>query len=464
MKNNIIPPRRYKDTMKIHEKFLRKFPPLSTSTAKIFLFGVLFLNSVCLAQTEKNSPTIISDSLTMEQAVRIALEYQPQLRSAEASVNSASASVTQAQSNYFPQLSLSATGTRTGGAFVFNPSFPARTQYYNNYSTGASLQQTIYDFGKTSGRVSASQDFYNASSFDYNTTRDNVIMNVELAYIAFVQAQQLVGVDEEAVKQAQDHLKEAQAFYKVGSRPEFDVTKSEVDLANANVNLISARNQVRVAKVQLENAMGVHPTQEYTVQSNFTTEEFTLSLDSAKMVALESRPEIAAAESRVRANQALVSAAWDQNLPSLALSGSYTWNGFDYNNLLSRWTGGITLSVPLFQGFNVEAQVQQAKANTDAAQASLDLLKESVRLDVEQNYLSLKEAGERISASAKLVTQAEQNLKLAEGRYNSGVGSPIEITDAQVSLSNARITHIQALADYNSSLIRLRKAMGVIGK
>ena len=85
-------------------------------------------------------------------------------------------------------------------------------------------------------------------------------------------------------------------------------------------------------------------------------------------------------------------------------------------------------------------------------------------LQVEQNYLSLKEAQERIEASSKLVVQAKENLKLAEGRYNSGVGSPIEITDAQVNLSNAQITYIQALSDYNSSLIRLRRAMGVIGE
>ncbi|MDE3058333.1 MAG: TolC family protein [Bacteroidota bacterium] len=415
------------------------------------------------AQIETNNSTLITDSLTMEQAVRIALDHQPLLRSAEAAMQSTSSSVTQAQSSYFPVLNLTASGTRTGGAFVFNPSFPARTQFYNNYSTGATLQQTIYDFGRTGGRVSASEELYDASALDYTSTRDNAIMNVELAYITFVQAKRLVDVNEEAVKQAEDHLKEAQAFYKVGSRPEFDVTKAEVDVANANVNFIHARNQVSIAKVQLENAMGVHPTHVYAVQNNFETTPFAMPLDSAKEIALRSST-VLAAEARVRANQELASTAWNQNLPSLMFNGSYTWNGFDYNKLLSRWNGGITLSVPVFQGFNVEAQVQQAEANTNAAQASLDLLKESVRLDVEQNYLSLNEAGERIGASQKLVTQAEQNLKLAEGRYNSGVGSPIEITDAQVSLSNARITYIQALADYNSSLIRLRKAMGVIGK
>jgi outer membrane protein len=108
--------------------------------------------------------------------------------------------------------------------------------------------------------------------------------------------------------------------------------------------------------------------------------------------------------------------------------------------------------------------MEQSEATADVAQASLDVLTESVVLEAEQNYLSLKEAEERIGASAKFVAQAKENLKLAEGRYNSGVGSPIEITDAQINLSNAQITYIQSLSDYNSSLIRLRRAMGVIGR
>lgn len=401
--------------------------------------------------------------LTQEQAVSLALTYHPSIRSAQAASRSASAGVTQAQSSYFPLLTLSAGATRTGGASPINPSFPVRILTYNNYLTALSLQQTIYDFGKTGGKVTASEDLLDASDADFQSTRDDVIMNVQLAYINYVQAIRLVKVNEESVRQAVEHLKQAKGFYSVGSRPQYDVTTAEVNLANANVALIRGRNQMRIAKLQLENTIGLYATTAYSVRDSLDTLSFTASLDSVKSVAREFRPELRSAQARYASAQASVSAAKSQHLPSLALNGGWTWSSFDFP-LQSKWTAGLTVSVPVFQGFAISAQVEQAEANTDAAHASLDVLSESVMLDVEQNYLSLKESRERIDASNKLVTQAEENLKLAEGRYNSGVGSPIEITDAQVTLSNAHITYIQAYSDYNSSLIRLRRAMGVIGR
>lgn len=421
---------------------------------------LLLLHPIQLdAQTSGAFPGL----LTQEHAVAMALTYHPSLRAAQASTRSATAGVMVAQSNYFPYLSATAGGTRTDGAFVFNPSIPSRIQTYNNYSTALSLQQTLYDFGKTGSRVSASGELLEASLADFQSARDNVIMNVQLAYINFVQARRLVNVSEETVAQMEEHLKQAKAFYSVGKRPQFDVTTSEVNLANASVALIRARNQMRVAKILLENAIGLHPTTPYTVRDSFDTVSVTSTLDSAKILAKEYRSELRSAQARYASTQSLVFAAWRQHLPTMSLIGAWTWSSFDFP-LQSRWNAGVTLSVPLFQGFSISAQVEQAEATVDAAEASLAVLMESVMLEVEQNYLALKEAEERRGASTKFVTQAQENLKLAEGRYNSGVGSPIEITDAQLNLSNAQITYIQSLSDYNSSLIRLRHAMGVIGR
>ena len=151
--------------------------------------------------------------LTQEQAVTLALTYHPSLRSAQASTRAANAGVTLAQSTYFPALNVSASATRTGGASPINPSFPVRILTYNNYLTSLTLQQTIYDFGKTSNKVSSSEDLLDASNADFRSTRDNVIMNVELAYISFVQAIRLVKVGKESVTQAEEHLKQARAFY-----------------------------------------------------------------------------------------------------------------------------------------------------------------------------------------------------------------------------------------------------------
>jgi outer membrane protein len=429
--------------------------------SSFFRSAVIFLACSLPLYAQRSGP--FPELLTQEQAVALALTYHPSLRGAEAATRSASAGVTVSQSNYFPALSVSASGTRTGGASPINPSFPVRILTYNNYLTALSLQQTLYDFGKTGGRVSASEDLADASMSDFQSTRDSVITNVQLSYIEFVQSIRLVKVDEEAVAQAEAHLKQSRAFYTVGTRPQYDVTTAEVTLANANVSLITGRNQMRLAKLQLENAIGLHSTTAYTVRDTLGTPAFTITLDSAKQLAQDFRPELRSAQARYASSQALVSAAQSQHLPTLSLNGTWQWSSFDFP-LQSKWTTGVTLSMPLFQGFAISAQVQQAEATVDEAKAGLDVLMEAVMLQVEQNYLSLKEAQERIDASDKLVVQAKENLRLAEGRYNSGVGSPIEITDAQVTLSNAEITDIQALADYNSSLIRLHQAIGVIGR
>ena len=270
-------------------------------------------------------------------------------------------------------------------------------------------------------------------------------------------------VNEEAVQLATAILSRAKAFYSVGRRPQSDVTKAEVDLANANVNLIRSRNQLHITGVQLENAMGVHPADGYAVIDTFEISHALPSLDSAQATAFALRPDLRSFQARVRAAQSLVSATWAQHLPVLSASGTWTWNGFDFP-LASRWNAGVTLTLPVFQGFAISGQVSQAQANADAAEANLDLFKEAVTLDVQQSYWGVREAEERIAAATKLVEQAEQNLVLAEKQYSAGVGTALDITDARLSLSNARITKIQALYDHNSSLLRLRRSMGVIGR
>ncbi|MBI1804543.1 MAG: TolC family protein [Ignavibacteriae bacterium] len=401
------------------------------------------------------------DTLTLDRVVALAHEHHPLLRSAEASIRSAEAGLTQATASYLPSIMSSATASRTEGAFVFNPDFPPRDQKYNNYSASIQANQTIFDFGKTISRVSASGKLVDAAEADYQSTRSAVVMNAQLSYFGYIQAKQIVGVDEEAVANAEAHVKQAKAFFSVGKRAQVDVTKTEVDLANANVNLIRARNQLRVAKLQLDNAMGVHPVGEYVLVDSLAVQPFAMVLDSVRAIAMQQRPELLSARARVDANQSLVTAAWTQHLPTLSAFGTYTWSNFDFP-LFSRWNAGVTFTLPIFQGFATQAGVDQARANADIAQANLDVLTQNAVLDIEQNYFGLKEAEERIGASSKLVEQAEENLNIAERQYAAGVASALEVTDAQVSLSNARITKIQALYDYNSSLVRLQRAMGVL--
>ena len=135
------------------------------------------------------------------------------------------------------------------------------------------------------------------------------------------------------------------------------------------------------------------------------------------------------------------------------------WNGFEFP-LQGRWNVGLTLNFPIFQGFNVSAQVQQAEANAEASTAAFETLEQQILLLVEEFYLQLEEAGKKIKVTDILIKQAKDNLRLAETRYSSGLGSPIEITDALVAADNAQIANVQAVFDYNVALAQLRRAMG----
>jgi outer membrane protein TolC len=422
-----------------------------------------FLRCILLATilaTSAHSQEQGFGTLSLERAVSLALEHHPSLRAASANLRSAASGLTQAEASYFPSLSASATFSRTDGAFVFNPDFPPRNQTYNNYSTGFQLNQTIFDFGRTIGKVASGSQFVEAATQDAEAVRCAVIANTEIAYFGYLQAREVVLVNEEAVAQSDRHLREAKAFVSVGARAQFDVTRAEVDLANANVGLIRARNQLQLAKLQLDNAMGMH-LGPYEVHDSLSIRLFEISLDSAKALMFERRQELWAAKARVNANRSLVTAAWAQHLPTLSGFGTWTWSNFDFP-LFSRWNAGVTFSLPLFQGFSVVAQVDQARANADAAEAALESLTESLLLETEQNYLGVREASERLLATSKLVEQAEQSLNLAERQYAAGVGSALEISDAQLTLSNARITRIQALYDYNSFLVRLQRSIGIL--
>lgn len=406
-------------------------------------------------------PVVAIDTLTIQRAAELAFAYHPSIRGTQAGIHLASGSYRQAFAGYLPTLGFNASDTHTEGAFVFNPSSGIRDQVYSTYLASFSVQQTIFDFGRTISRVSANGDLVDAATMDDAAARNTLVMNVELAYFAVMQAREVVTVNEQAVQAATRHLAQAKGFYSVGRRPQLDVRKAEVDVANANVNLISAKNALRVARVQLENAIGARLPVAAVISDSLPVVTVVPQLDSLREFALANRPELVASRARLSASSSLITAAWTQHLPVLSATGTYTWSNFYSSPLYPRWSAALTVSVPIFQGFGVDAQVQQARANEELVRAGLDQLIQSALLEVEQNYLQMLEAEERLAAAEKLVEEADQALLLADRQYAAGVGTQLDVTDAQLTRSNAQITRIKARFDLSSSLIRLRRSVGM---
>lgn len=429
---------------------------------KKYIFFLLLVPVVVFGQSLSGSriPSAGVDSLTLEQCVQIALKYNPQIRLAEGGLKASKADLKLSTSAFMPQISGTASAARNGGTFVFGPI--ARSGYFDNFSAGFSASQMIFDFGKTISRVTASSDLVHVSHENLRSTTEDVVLNTHVSYFNYLAAVRVLQVDSETVSEAQDHLRQAQGFYKAGTVPQYDVVNAEVEVANAKVSLIQARNNLKIARVQLENVLGVNLPANFRLDDNLGVSYVNIDMRRAIETALKNRPELLASEAQVQANKSLLTEAWTQDLPDIAATAGYKWNGADPQPLYPSWNVGLTLSVPIFEGFALDAGIDQAKANLESAEASNDIVMQTLYLDVQQQEYALQEAREKIQAAKKLVEQAAEALRLAVGQYNSGTGSAIEVTDAQVTLANARISYIQSLYDYNVSYASLQRAMGTI--
>jgi TolC family type I secretion outer membrane protein len=393
--------------------------------------------------------------LTLPAAIDLALRQQPTIRSAREVLNAAVARVPQAQSAYYPQLDFI---TSAGRAQTFSQSLDRAIQT-NAISAVIQGRQLIYDFGKTGALVDEARANVRAFESDLERTRELVVLNVRQNYLNLLQAQRLTAVADAQVARAELNLRSARGFFDVGTKPKSDVTKAEVEVANARVSQIRARNLVDFNQVSLANALGLPATTPLTIQDILGYEPVPLDRDSLRVEALGNRPELAQARARIDAARAQLSGARARYFPDLTATGSYGAATTD-PPLHEVWSISGNLSWNIFEGFFTKARIQETQALVAAAQANYDTLDLQVRLDVEQAYIATVEAAERIGATGVAVDSARENLRLAQGRYDAGVGTILDLTDAQLALTNAEADQVRALTDHRLALAALDRAVG----
>ena len=403
--------------------------------------------------------------LTLERCIEIALKMQPTIVAAINTVNVNESRVGQAKSNYYPQINWTssyerinaASGSSSGSTSGF---FGRTNEDFDHYSTGFTLSQTLYDFGKTPTQVKIQNLVLDASRSDFRNTTEQIILAVKQAYYGVVQTKYNVLVAEDTVKQTQQQLEQAKGFYEVGTKPKFDVTQAEVNLSSAKLNLIRNENAFKIAKVTLNNVMGIPDAPEYTLDETMTFVKYEITLEDALLNAYQNRPDLQSIVLKRQAAERSIDLAKTGYYPVLNGNAGYTWSGEEFP-LDHGWNIGATVSFPLFSGFLTKYQVEEAKANLNVIKANEELLKQTIFLEVQEAYLTLRAAEEAIPTAKLRVEQAQENLEIANGRYAAGVGNPLEVTDAEVGLANARTSYIQALYVDKVAQASLEKAIGM---
>lgn len=412
--------------------------------------------------------------LGLAEAVDGARRSQPQLRQARALSEAASARARQAFSPLLPQVSAQAGYQRTTANTIPRPGAPVTQtgggagpttgswNTFNSFSDSITASQLLFDFGASPNRYQAAKAAADAQAAQERASALQVDFAVRQAFFDARARRALLQVARETLSNQQAHLRQTQGFVEAGTRPEIDLAQARTDTANARVQVISAENAYETSKVTLNAAMGAPGPTDYDVGDEAMPEvagEDGLT-DGLMQEALETRPEVQSIEDLVRSDELTVRSLKGNYWPSIAAGAGLTQGGRALDNLGWNVQVGVTLSWNIFQGGLTRAQVSEAEWNVVGEVAQLDLLKQQLRSDVDAARLAVRAAKATLSATREALDNSRARLKLAEQRYAVGVGSAIELGDAQVALTQAAAQAVQSDDTLATARAQLMRALG----
>lgn len=423
------------------------------------------------AQPAQPSGVTDPNVLTLDEAVLTALANHPNLKSARERIAAQAAVLGQEMAEYFPTVTLN-NFYETGQ--VRDAAAPARhsdNRATEIFSSEGRLSYTIYNFGKREGAVQSARETLNATGHNYKTTVDDVILGAKQSYYLVLGSRAIVKVREETVKNRELLVKQARGFYEVGTRAKIDVARAEANLYIAQADLIQAQNAVNVSWAELKNALGLREFPERPLVEEVILTTVPYTIEQAREIAYANRPELKSFEAQRKAQDQNIATARRGHLPDIIFNANYgrrhesgeeSPNGKTLNTfpLQPAWSVGVSLNIPIFDGFRTTNRVEETLRNYHVIRAQEETQRQRVALDVERAYPTLVNLQERIKANEAAAAAAKENLDLADGRYQVGVGSIIEVTDAQTLYTEAQTTYVRSLYEFKIADAQLVRAIG----
>ena len=332
---------------------------------------------------------------------------------------------------------------------------------HHNFQATLNLRQPIFTWGRYANAYRGAKLNLEATRKELEAAYNHLSLDVSEAFYGALLAVEFVKVAQQTVDLVEKQLQIAKNLFKSGAATHFDVLRAQVRLANTKSELIRAQNQVRLAKDAYKNVLNIDLGEEIDVKGNFNVSEVELYLESFIQTAVEKRPEVHQLEFSERADGKRVDVAKTGNKPDLSFFANYQ---VDDNEKLSKmnrlWNLGFAVNIPIFDGFATRAAVQGAEAGLKQTQLGKQQLIDAVELETRTAYRNLVQAKALIAAQKETVAQAQESVRLANVRYENGMITSVELTDAQLALAQAEVNRLQSLHDYVVGLARLEKAIG----
>lgn len=400
------------------------------------------------------------DILTLEESVSIALKNNASIKLANEKVKEAQAEKSQALSYFFPKIYSSSSYTRLDEKSEMASVVLSDDEIYD-YNLG--LVQPIFHGGLLPA-YNLQKENLKANQSYFESAQNNLVMEVKKSYFQVLGAEKFKQVAEESVTLTKAHLNTVEAYFKEGIVSEVEVLRVKVALANARQNLIDADNNLELAKSYFNSLLNRNLGQEVVLEDILHVKDYDILLSSAISQAINSRPEIKEANSRLKISQSGVSIARSSFLPNISLIGQ--WDkikgaAVPIDQWQESWSATVSVEMDIWDwGENLNG-VRKATSQFKQVRSSLELIVNNIELEVRQAYFKLLSEKEKIKVQEKAVEEAEKNFRDTSLRFKEGLSTNTDVLDAQVLLSQAKMNYYQALYGYNVVLSELERAMGI---
>ena len=431
--------------------------------------------SLALCQSAFAGETV---ELNLDDAMQRAFQTNPTVSIAQYELDSARASYNAARQSRGVSITASHQSGRSGygddqyskPGYGFDDAgniqwFNSRNQgkdIKNSHSNTLTAKLPIFTGGNLSGQIKRAKANYQYNEVGVQRTYNEMRSTVTNGYFNMLQADNMQKLSAESVTRLEDHLKNVQAQYDVGVVAKVDVLRSQVELANAKQTLIQAENSYQVAEANMNKIVGLPMDTNLKLDNLLVYNAYDKNMDDCLAYAAEHRPELMQAKYGVDAAKGALMVARSGHMPQVAATASQAWSDTNWpGDENGKWAVGIGVEMNVFDTGVTLSKIHGAEADLKKAQETYRDTVDSVNLDVRSNYLGLREAEKRISTTKLAVEQADEDYRIAQLRYMSGVGTNTDVLDAQVALTQAKTNYTQALYDYNTSKTALETSIGV---
>lgn len=407
--------------------------------------------------------------LDLEETIQRALLTNPSVKIAEYNRKAAKADYSAAKGARGISISLSHDSGRGGYADYAKRSINGGTEIWtkgigNSHSNSISASLPIFTGGELQGQIGQAKANYRSMLSAEEQAYNEMKETATTGYFNMLNATNMKALRQESVDRLQAHLDNVIAQYNVGIVARADVLRSEVELANAQQNYITASNEYDVAEATLNNIIGTPLGTTLLLKDRLQYEPYENDMAYCLAYSEQHRPELKQAEYAIDSAEAALVVARSGHMPKVYANASNNWggNGSDWpGDDDENWSVGVTASMNVFDSGVTWSKIHAAQENLAKAKESQRQIKDNVELEVRTDYLNLREAEKRITTTKVAVASAEEDYHIAVVRYQAGVGTNIDVMDAQEALTQAKTNYYQALYNYNTSKAALNTSMGV---